>query len=137
MQILVTGAAGFIGSHLVERLLEGGAAVLGLDCFDNFYDPTVKRANLSHAMEHPRFRLIEGDIRDGEMLRESVGEPLDCIVHLAARPGVASWLCASSRCTARGSGRPRHSSLHAAPERGQVHPAVRSGHYEPGLHIRG
>jgi UDP-glucuronate 4-epimerase len=88
MRILVTGAAGFIGSHLVERLLEGGATVLGLDCFDAFYDPAVKRENLSRALERPEFRLIEGDIRDEDLLREAIPDPVDCIVHLAARPGV-------------------------------------------------
>ena len=79
MQILVTGAAGFIGSHLVERLLEVGATVLGLDCFDDFYDPAVKRENLLRALELPGFRLIEGDIRDQELLREAIPDPIDCI----------------------------------------------------------
>lgn len=88
MRILITGAAGFIGSHLTERLLEGGSEVVGLDSFDDFYDPSVKRANLSRALEHAAFRLVEGDIRDGEFLQEALPEPLDCIVHLAARAGV-------------------------------------------------
>ncbi|MEJ2320681.1 MAG: GDP-mannose 4,6-dehydratase [Gemmatimonadales bacterium] len=88
MRILVTGAAGFIGSHLVERLLAGGATVLGLDCFDDFYDPAVKRQNLSWAMERPEFRLIEGDIRDEDLLGRAIPESVECIVHLAARPGV-------------------------------------------------
>lgn len=88
MRLLVTGAAGFIGSHLVERLLAQGVAVLGLDCFDDFYDPAVKRRNLARALEQPGFRLIEGDIRDGDLLREAIPDAVDCIVHLAARPGV-------------------------------------------------
>ena len=72
MRILVTGVAGFIGSHLAERLLEGGATVLGLDCFDDFYDPAVKRENLSRVLERPEFRLIEGDIRDEDLLRRAL-----------------------------------------------------------------
>ena len=88
MRILVTGAGGFIGSHLVERLLEIGATVVGLDCFDDFYDPAIKRENLSSALEQSEFRLIDGDIRDEEMLRREMPNAVDCIVHLAARPGV-------------------------------------------------
>ena len=88
MSILVTGAAGFIGSHLVERLLADGRTIVGLDCFDDFYDPAVKRENLASVMERPDFRLIEGDIRDADLLRAELPDPVDCIVHLAARPGV-------------------------------------------------
>lgn len=88
MRILITGAAGFIGSHLTERLLANGAEVLGLDSFDDFYDPAVKRDNLAAAIGHSAFRLVEGDIRDRDLLRTAVPDPPDCIVHLAARPGV-------------------------------------------------
>lgn len=87
--IIVTGAAGFIGSHLVDRLLARGERVIGLDLFDSFYDPAIKRANLSGARAQPGFRLVEGDIRDGALLREVLAaEPVDAIVHLAARAGV-------------------------------------------------
>lgn len=85
--ILVTGAAGFIGSHLVERLLERGREVVGLDNFDDFYDPAVKRRNLGAALESPRFRLLEGDIREEASLRE-LPDGIGCVVHLAARAGV-------------------------------------------------
>ena len=88
MRILVTGAAGFIGSHLVERLVERGAVVSGIDNFDDFYDPAVKRRNLEKALDQPGFTLIEGDIRSADSLREKIGGPIDCIVHLAARAGV-------------------------------------------------
>ena len=88
MRLLVTGAAGFIGSHLVERLLDRGDDVVGLDSFDDFYDPAVKRRNISAARDHSGFRLLEGDIRDARWLRESIPGSIDCIVHLAARPGV-------------------------------------------------
>ena len=88
MRILVTGAAGFIGSHLVERLVERGAVVSGIDNFDDFYDPAVKRRNLEKVLDQPGFTLIEGDIRRADSLRERIGDPIDCIVHLAARAGV-------------------------------------------------
>lgn len=61
---VVTGAAGFIGSHVCERLLALGWRVSGIDSFDEFYDPAVKRRNVVGFIGHPRFTLIEGDIRD-------------------------------------------------------------------------
>ncbi len=81
---LVTGAAGFIGSHLVDRLLAAGAAVTGLDNFDPFYPPARKRANLAAALAHPRFTLVEADI----LHPPSLPGPFDVVFHLAARPGV-------------------------------------------------
>jgi len=87
--LLVTGAAGFIGSHLVERLLARGERVVGLDNFDDFYPPAVKRDNLAAAAEHERFRLVEGDVRDRERLERLLAEErVDVVVHLAARAGV-------------------------------------------------
>jgi len=86
-RILVTGAAGFIGSHLVERLVGAGRGVVGLDNFDEFYDPSVKRRNLAALEDEPRFELVEGDIRDPALL-EALPDDIDSIVHLAARAGV-------------------------------------------------
>jgi UDP-glucuronate 4-epimerase len=89
MPILVTGAAGFIGSHLVDRLIADGQEVVGLDNFDAFYTIALKRANLASASSHKRFRLVEGDIRDGEFLSRTIGDLRpEVIVHLAARAGV-------------------------------------------------
>lgn len=87
--VLVTGAAGFIGSHLTERLVARGQRVIGLDNFDDFYDVALKRGNLRRVNACSEFRLVEGDIRDSLLVRrlleeESVGS----IVHLAARAGV-------------------------------------------------
>ncbi len=87
MSVLVTGAAGFIGSHLVDTLLARGESVVGLDNFDDFYDETIKRANLGSAMDHRGFTLTEGDIRDPAFLR-TLPDDLGSIVHLAARAGV-------------------------------------------------
>lgn len=87
--LLVTGGAGFIGSHLCERLVARGHRVTAVDCFDEFYDPAVKRANLAALAGEPRFRLIEADIREpGEIRAALDDEPVDVIVHLAARAGV-------------------------------------------------
>ncbi len=87
--MLITGAAGFIGSHLVDRLLARGERLVGLDNFDSFYDPAIKRANLADALRHPQFRLVEGDIRDEALLSSLLAEHgVDRIVHLAARAGV-------------------------------------------------
>ena len=87
MRILVTGAAGFIGSHLCERLLRRGHEVVGMDCFDSFYDPWIKERNLAVARAMDRFVEVRGDIRDTEAYARVPGE-IDCVVHLAARAGV-------------------------------------------------
>ncbi|MBI3812694.1 MAG: GDP-mannose 4,6-dehydratase [Nitrospirae bacterium] len=87
--ILVTGGAGFIGSHVIERLLVEGSRVVCLDNFDSFYDPAVKRANLASAENHPNFRLIEGDIRDESTLARLFREErIAAVFHAAARAGV-------------------------------------------------
>lgn len=87
MKILVTGGAGFIGSHLVKALLDRGDSVAVLDDFNDFYDPTLKRANIENRCAGAE--IIEGDIRDAAIVR-SVIRPgaFDTIVHLAARAGV-------------------------------------------------
>jgi len=87
--ILVTGGAGFIGSHLVDALSKEGREVIALDSFDEFYLPEIKRRNLEPLAGRPGFALIEGDIRD-ESLVEKVftTHPISVVVHLAARAGV-------------------------------------------------
>jgi UDP-glucuronate 4-epimerase len=85
----VTGGAGFIGSALVNRLLEDGATVTVIDNFDPFYPKARKLSNLSAALTHPRFRLVDLDIRDAEGVGAVVSETgPEVIVHLAARAGV-------------------------------------------------
>lgn len=87
---IVTGAAGFIGSHLVEALLKRGEEVIGIDEFNDYYDPTIKRKNIAHLQNHPRFTLVEGNIQflDWKTLLKNV----DVIYHQAAQAGVrASW----------------------------------------------
>jgi UDP-glucuronate 4-epimerase len=88
-RVLVTGAAGFIGSTLVERLLAEGREVVGLDNFDPFYPESAKRQNLASALDHARFRLVEGDIRDPQALANAFAPAaIDGVVHLAALAGV-------------------------------------------------
>jgi UDP-glucuronate 4-epimerase len=89
MRVLVTGGAGFIGSHLTDRLLARGDRVVVLDDFNDFYDPAIKRANIAAHLPHPSYRLVEGDIRDRELVfRIFAEERFDAVAHLAARAGV-------------------------------------------------
>ncbi len=86
---LVTGGAGFIGSHLCEALAARGDEVVCLDNFDPFYDPAVKRRHLRALLGHPRFRLVEGDIRDLPLIGRLFAERrFDRVYHLAAKAGV-------------------------------------------------
>jgi len=89
--ILVTGGAGFIGSHLCERLLSEGIHVICLDNFDNFYDPNIKTKNVEGIAKKfsEQFELVTGDIRNPDHLKGILQKnQIDFIVHLAARAGV-------------------------------------------------
>ena len=90
MKCLVTGAAGFIGSHLSKRLLEDGYRVIGIDSFIDFYPRWIKEKNLNSLIRNPHFEFIEADINrfDLPLLIRNI----DCIFHLAAQAGVrSSW----------------------------------------------
>jgi UDP-glucuronate 4-epimerase len=89
-RFLVTGGAGFIGSHLVDRLLaEDPARVVVVDNFDEFYDPQIKRLNISDHVERQAYRLVMADIRDyGALKRIFAEHHFDAIIHLAAKAGV-------------------------------------------------
>lgn len=120
MRAIVTGGAGFIGSHVVDRLLAEGAEVTVVDNFDPFYDRSFKEQNLHEALRSSRCRLIKLDIRDAAGVDALIGEfRPDAIIHLAARAGVrpsiedpglyadvnvtgtVRWLEAASRCEPR------------------------------------
>jgi UDP-glucuronate 4-epimerase len=89
MKALVTGAAGFIGSHLAEALLKRGDTVVGVDNFNEYYDPARKRANAAVLDAYERFSMVEADIRDrAQMLDLCKRERFDAIAHLAAMAGV-------------------------------------------------
>lgn len=88
-RVLVTGAAGFIGSHVAERLLARGDRVVGVDNFDPFYDRALKEENLEGALRHPRFRFVDADCADLPALSAALdGSTFDVVVHLAAKAGV-------------------------------------------------
>jgi len=90
MKCLVTGAAGFIGSHLCRRLLKEGEEVVGIDCFTDYYARDIKEGNLLPLLAHNRFQFIDQDINEIEI--SPLMESTDTIFHLAAQAGVrASW----------------------------------------------
>jgi UDP-glucuronate 4-epimerase len=89
MRVLVTGAAGFIGSWLTERLLERGDEVVGFDNYDPFYDRAIKEQNLASARANAGFRMVEGDLRERADVDALFGDrEFDAVVHLAAKAGV-------------------------------------------------
>lgn len=89
MKVLVTGAAGFIGSHLAEKLVRRGDDVVGLDNFNDYYNPAKKRANESRLNKFKNFKMVEADIRDRpRMIGLCEDEQFDAIAHLAAMAGV-------------------------------------------------
>jgi len=93
MEILVTGGAGFIGSHLSERLLDRGDTVVALDNLNDYYNPRIKEQNLAKAMRSSSMTFIKGDILDMSLLQKIFdNNSFDVIVHLAARAGVRSSL---------------------------------------------
>ena len=88
-RIFVTGAAGFIGSNLVDSLLKTENQVMGIDNFDSFYDRTIKEHNLIEALKNPGFRFTEGDIRDPLFIDDCLTSfRPEIIIHLAAKAGV-------------------------------------------------
>lgn len=90
MKAVVTGTAGFIGSHLAESLLADGAEVVGVDCFTDYYPRDVKEKNLAALRDHRGFRLVEGRVQELDLA--PVLEGADQVFHLAAQAGVrASW----------------------------------------------
>ena len=90
MRAMVTGAAGFVGSHLTEALLDAGAEVIGIDAFTDYYARARKEANVAPLLTRDRFSLVEADLADAELAPLLDG--VDHVFHLAGQPGVrASW----------------------------------------------
>jgi UDP-glucose 4-epimerase len=90
VKVVVTGVAGFIGSHLAERLLADGHEVTGVDCFTDYYPRPVKERNLARVRDHRAFRLVEARLQDSDL--EAIVDGAGHVYHLAAQAGVrASW----------------------------------------------
>jgi len=87
--IIVTGCAGFIGSHLCEKLLKDGSFVLGVDNFDPFYSRSIKESNMRNFINHPNFKFLEFDLSNKEELNKQLkGTNANLIIHLAGKAGV-------------------------------------------------
>jgi len=86
--ILITGAAGFIGSSLAEKLVDSHK-IIGIDSFNDYYDPKIKRNNVESLNKHENFKIYEGDIRDKDLISKIFNDhDISCVIHLAARAGV-------------------------------------------------
>lgn len=90
MTVVVTGAAGFVGSHLSALLLEGGERVRAVDAFTDYYERERKQRNLADVIEDPRFELLEADLVEADL--DALLDGVDVVYHLAGQPGVRpSW----------------------------------------------
>lgn len=99
LRVLVTGAAGFIGSHVSERLVREGHVVWGLDNYDGYYSPALKRRNVAAVALEPNMHLVEGDIRDSVLMDGLFSDvAFDAVIHLAARAGVRPSVEDPARC---------------------------------------
>ena len=96
--ILVSGGAGFIGSHLCDRLIAKGYPIICLDNFNDFYDPSIKEDNILQAQKYAKFTLVRGDILDEELLEQLFSKHrIEKIVHLAALAGVRPSIISPTR----------------------------------------
>ena len=102
MKVLVTGGAGFIGSHLCEYLLNRGDSVVSLDCLNDYYPPSIKRKNIETALASEGMTFVEGDILNEGLLSSLFDRhDFNVVVHLAARAGVRPSLADPILSTSR------------------------------------